>query len=672
MTGYSGEEILGRNCRKAFRTIRKRLLAGILLPVFLVTGALYPILNTHLEDRVASAQQIARSLLDAEYDALVREMNESLNHTLAIAALPSLRRLLEAGREARSPYREDLFQRDRTQLDGLFETLVTHFGRYTRLTLVDKDGRTQLSAGVRQRPPSSSDQSEAEVLWNTMDLPDRSVYVSPPYLGSSGAGPEVTTTLMDIAAPVFGGKGQRLGVLVFTLDWHYLVSGLPHTMKMGADANVLLVDARGASLLPNTQSQFVLGSSLEYQWPTAWNRMKTDARGEAVIDNRILMFRSHDFRNHHYRSQAEQVVSQAGSQPWQLAVTLPRPTIGSLLQVNSGQLIIVVLTYLLASSFGVFWVLSHHRQRTLRRKAQRSSLQAQQYAQDLEDLYEQAPCGYHSLDAQGRVLKMNDTELEWLGYQADEVVGKRHYRDFVTPETREAFDAAFRDVLAEGHEGSAECELLCRDGSVLPVAIEATAHINDERFQYSRAIVFDLTERKQIEELLVKQSMTDPLTGLGNRRYLESQAELEIARSRRSDLPLSLIAIDLDHFKRINDTYGHDIGDQVLKVFADTAQDQLRDGDILCRIGGEEFTVLLPETTEKQAWIIAERLRQAIESTPAELGTGVPEGGQLGYSASLGITRVHPEEVSLKAAIKRADARLYEAKEAGRNRVMGD
>lgn len=442
----------------AIRSIRMRLLGGTMLPVFLVTGALYPILNTHLEDRVASAQKIAKSLLDAEHDALVQEMNESLNHTLAIAELPSLHRLLEAGGEARSPYREDLFQRDRTQLDGLFETLMTHFGRYTRLTLFDSDGRTWLSAGMHQRRPSPSGQSDTGVLWNTMSLQDRSVYVSPPYLGSSGAGPEIPTTLVDIAAPVFGGEGQRLGVLVFTLDWHYLVSGLPHTLEMNADVNVLLVDAGGTSLLPNSHSQFALGSSLEHQWPTGWDRMKTSARGETVIGNQIVMFRSHDLRSHHYRSQAEQVVSQAGSQPWHLAVTLPCPTIGSLLQENPGQLIVIVLAYLLASSFGVFWVFSHHRQRTLRRKAQRISLQARQYAQDLEDLYEQAPCGYHSLDEQGRVLKINCKELEWLGYRADEVVGKRHYRDLVTPETREAFDAAFRDVLAEGPTPEPYCD----------------------------------------------------------------------------------------------------------------------------------------------------------------------------------------------------------------------
>jgi len=181
--------------------------------------------------------------------------------------------------------------------------------------------------------------------------------------------------------------------------------------------------------------------------------------------------------------------------------------------------------------------------------------------------------------------------------------------------------------------------------------------------------VFDLTDRKQLEDLLTTQAMTDPLTGLGNRRFLETQAELEIPRARRSGEPLALIAADLDRFKRINDDYGHDVGDRVLQEFAKTAQTELRDGDILCRMGGEEFTVLLPNTSKEQALMVAERLRAAVETNPAEVGIDTSEDGSLAYTTSLGVTLVRSDESSLKPAIKRADKALYAAKEAGRNRV---
>jgi len=249
------------------------------------------------------------------------------------------------------------------------------------------------------------------------------------------------------------------------------------------------------------------------------------------------------------------------------------------------------------------------------------------------------------------------------------VIDKRFYRDFVTPETREAFDAAFRQVLGEGKEGSAECELLCRDGTRLPVAIQATAQVTDDGFQYSRAMVFDLSERKALEARLEKQALTDPLTGLGNRRALEDQAAMEIARAERSGAPLSLIAIDLDHFKRINDDYGHDVGDVVLQAFARLARQALRDGDVLCRMGGEEFAVLLPDTDWEQALRVAERLRETVAITPVTVGEDVTPDGTLAYTASLGVTLVSAGETTLKPAIKRADQGLYAAKELGRNRV---
>ena len=107
----------------------------------------------------------------------------------------------------------------------------------------------------------------------------------------------------------------------------------------------------------------------------------------------------------------------------------------------------------------------------------------------------------------------------------------------------------------------------------------------------------------------------------------------------------------------------------MLQSFADTARTQLREGDILCRMGGEEFVILLPDTASEQAMQVAERLRMAVSITPVEVETEVVATGRLTYTASLGVARVDPEEASLEPAIKRADEGLYAAKNAGRNRV---
>lgn len=652
-----------------------RLTVATLLPVALVTMTLYTIFASYLEERVDSARQTTEALLASEYDMLLRGMNESFNQVLATAEYPLLSRVLARQTATQTPSWGLAAQNDWEQLETLFDTLLTHFGRYTRLAVIDTNGHEWVTATAMPplpRPPVFG-LGATPAFQEAMRLQSRDLYVSPPRLGASGEDAALVTTVIDIATSIFDERGQRLGVLLFTLDWSRLTANLPHAREDAREdgrGEALLVDAQGSWLLPGSDGQGDrFGQPLMNLWPAAWEAVSARNQGMATLDEHLLGFRSHDIRTQHYRSQAGMIVSQPETLPWRLGILMPRPSLAGLLKENPVQLLAIALVYLLSVAFGVFWVLSNHRLRGLRQRALQFSREARQYAGEVQDLYEHAPCGYHSLDSNGRVVKINRTELDWLGYRAAEVIDKRHYRDFVTPETREAFDAAFRQVLGQGQEGCAECELLCRDGTHLPVVIQATAQVTEEGFQYSRAMVFDLSERKQLEERLAKQALTDPLTGLGNRRYLEGQAAREIARAQRSGAPLSLIAVDLDHFKCINDTYGHDVGDLVLQDFANTARDLLRDGDVLCRMGGEEFAVLLPDTTHEQAMLVAERLREAVATTPARVGHAVTADGMLAYSTSLGVTLVSAGEASLKPAIKRADQGLYAAKEAGRNRV---
>lgn len=647
-----------------------RLVVATLVPVMLVTATLYPVFTAHLEARLESVRVTAEALLEARYQMLLQDMNESLNQVMATAESPLLRRYLISRLEILSPARDIATQRDKDELEALFDTLLMHSDRYTRLTLLDTDGHEQLSVTTAQLQPTSPvvNYAATDSFQEAMGLQHRGLYVSPPHLRANGGSGEAPTAVIDIATPVFDDNGTRLGVVLFALDWSRITASL--SAREAGHAQPLLVDAQGTWLLPDIGKEGIaFGSSLMTPWPDAWRAMASRNRGDAVLEEYLLSFRTHDIRTSHYRSQAGMIMSQPDTLPWRLGMMTPKPSLPGLLMERPGQILAIGLAYLLSIAVGIFWVLSHHRQRSLRQRAQQFSREARQYAGEVQDLYENAPCGYHSLDSDGCIVKINRTELGWLGYRADEVIDKRCYRDFITPETREAFDAAFQQVLGMGQEGSAECELLCRDGTILPVAIQATAQVTEDEFQYSRATVFDLSERKRLEAQLEQQAMTDPLTGLGNRRYLEDQAAIEVARAQRSGAPLSLIAVDLDHFKRINDSYGHDVGDLVLQAFANTARDQLRDGDVLCRIGGEEFAVLLPDTIGEQAMQVAERLRQAVEATPVKVGHDVNEVGLLPYSASLGVTLVYAEEISLKPAIKRADHGLYAAKEAGRNRA---
>lgn len=174
--------------------------------------------------------------------------------------------------------------------------------------------------------------------------------------------------------------------------------------------------------------------------------------------------------------------------------------------------------------------------------------------------------------------------------------------------------------------------------------------------------VMDENERTRRE--LEKLAATDALTGLHNRRHFMLLAEAEFDRSRRYGRPVSVALADLDYFKQINDRYGHAAGDAALRAFADLARDTLRQTDIACRYGGEEFAFVFPETMPQEAQVLAERLRAALDARREAL----PDGRQMHFTLSIGI--VDGSGLSLEEALSRADDVLYRAKAAGRNRVL--
>ena len=159
---------------------------------------------------------------------------------------------------------------------------------------------------------------------------------------------------------------------------------------------------------------------------------------------------------------------------------------------------------------------------------------------------------------------------------------------------------------------------------------------------------------------------TDPLTGIANRRRLMERGEEEIARIQRFSQPLSVIMIDLDHFKKINDDHGHAVGDEVLKEAARACVSALRDIDLVARSGGEEFAVLLPQTPLARGLEVAERLRLAIAAIAVPAA-----GGKITVTASLGVAEFDANDTSIDQVMARADRALYRSKAEGRNRISG-
>ena len=267
------------------------------------------------------------------------------------------------------------------------------------------------------------------------------------------------------------------------------------------------------------------------------------------------------------------------------------------------------------------------------------------------------------IDAAGAISFWNPAAEKLFGYPAEEAVGMDLNETIVLRRHEDDFRREFLHIAeaGEGADAGRTLELTARrkDGTVFPVELSMSGIRIKER-KHAVGIIRDITERKQTEQQLKKYAETDFLTGLLNRRKFYEILGQEEERAESHAGGLSLIMFDIDHFKAVNDTYGHAIGDGVLKTIASVVTAHIRKADVLGRIGGEEFAVLAAETEAESASALAEKIRSAIEATEFD------HAGKV--TVSLGVS-IYNKGLTLDEFVRRADEALYAAKNKGRNRV---
>jgi len=292
----------------------------------------------------------------------------------------------------------------------------------------------------------------------------------------------------------------------------------------------------------------------------------------------------------------------------------------------------------------------------------------------IKAIYETSPDGILVVDAQGMVVAHNRQFLQlWdivpsqLHMKADgTAIGESDAPLLAEVVARVQNPAAFLERVRELYDNPQlddHCEIELKDTRTLE---RHSTVLRGEHDEYLGRVWFfrDITIQKNHEAALIQLARHDPLTGTANRRYFFERAEQEFMRSRRYQTPLSITLIDVDHFKHINDQHGHATGDEVLKLLSQKISALLRESDLLARIGGEEFAILMPSTGLAGAALMAERLRLAI----AEEASAVA-GLMLHLRFSAGVTQLKAQDQSIEDCLRRADEAMYKAKQAGRDRV---
>lgn len=258
---------------------------------------------------------------------------------------------------------------------------------------------------------------------------------------------------------------------------------------------------------------------------------------------------------------------------------------------------------------------------------------------------------------------VNARMCEIFGYSSEEFRPLAVQSLFFSDDDFAAFCKTSRGTMLRGQRYAVEREMRCKNGQRIWLRITGQSVHAGEPSKGIIWIAEDISAQKHTESELRRLATSDGLTNLANRRSFIDHLEKEIARVRRFKTRASLLMVDIDHFKNINDTHGHAVGDTVLKHFAALCLQKMRSIDVVGRLGGEEFALLLPETDAASALLFAQRFVEFVAAEP------LAELGGRGFTVSVGVTQIRGEDVLPDEVLARADRALYDAKAGGRNTV---
>lgn len=640
---------------------------GLVLLGVLVGLPIYSQYEKNLRTASSNAATQRMALVERTIHA---EFNKLISDIKALAALPTLRSIVDTDHlNVQHP------------LANYLANVLLNDRRYDQIRILDEYGQERIRIVHRGnrtffiRDTELRNRSDTDYVKQTLRLIPGQIYVSP-MLRNSGQdlieNPNVPIVRLGTQLQDEFGRLQGMMVLDYRaqglLDsFNAIMADTQHerSFMFGRDGHWLY--SQGSDLLPQStatvdaeQSQ----AALEH----VWSRMENRDKGQIHTPDGLylirsvypLMFDPGAIPNAHLSQELGVPPTLVEQYRWQLVTYIPaeswlsksflRQPLG-LFMLLAGGLLVALIVYETVAAWSYKKALDRERERT---------------STELENLYEDAPCGYHTLNPDGLVLRMNRTELSWLGYSKAEVVGKMHYDQLLMPEEREAFIKRFLEFKAGGVVNDFRTTMRRRDGTTLPVTIHATAvRSGSGELLETRATTIDVTERHQLERELRRQAYTDPLTGVYNRRHFFELGERHFRQALRDRTSLAVCMLDIDHFKSINDHYGHDTGDRVLVAVAQCCSESLRPIDLFARMGGEEFAFLLPDTSADEAFAVANRLRETLGA----MKVAATHQQLLSITVSIGVAGLDNDTETLGDLLKLADTQLYTAKQRGRNQV---
>ncbi|MDP2572903.1 diguanylate cyclase [Vibrio penaeicida] len=439
--------------------------------------------------------------------------------------------------------------------------------------------------------------------------------------------------ILEIVTPIYS-LGERAGYLVFVLDVWFLMSVIEYSPSSQLIPEVVTKD--GDYLVSKDRQKlfgFLLPDRQKYNLsvthPETWQKIKNSRHGHAIEDGNLLVFHQVEF----FKEGEVKLLIEVKEEQLEEGIRLQTS--------NLMKQFTYVLVWIFLFAIPTAYFIYLYKKRNLESKLAIAALHGMS--------------AVIIADKRHRIIQVN-TEFENLsGFTNNDLVGRNALKLLCGKHSNDQIIEIAEGLKDFGFwEGELENNKSCGDSFISLTRIQSIDSEN-ARSKYYILSLFDITERKHLEEQLRQLSEKDALTGCWNRRKFDQELFKQTRLVERYSSPSCLALVDIDHFKRVNDQFGHDEGDRVIQSVASSMEGQLRETDFLARIGGEEFAIILPNTQVEQAGVLMNRLRVSIELEPSNRVT-----------VSAGVTDVCSDT---KRSYKCADIALYESKTQGRNRV---
>lgn len=650
--------------------------ALIFLPVAIIfTSALWSNIRTDRQMRIERIEatenshiELAKVLLTQDFDAVISDLN-------VLSSLPALRRFLNGKTPA---------QRD--ELAEVFLTLARESHRYDQVRYLDAKGREVIRINYQDGNPviipqaQLQDKSKRYYFNDTFKLGKGEIFVSPLDLNFEHGRLEVPyKPMIRFGMPVFDSAGRKTGILLFNYLGSKLLQDFHRIMGTGEHSSMLL--NRDGYWLSSPRSGDEWGFMLDnndrtfgHDFPDEWRSVTSGEKGTLLTPQGLFIYATVHLLLPGRHLSTGSAMAQTPGRPgtggdeyyWKIVSFVPHAMLTGTAFYNlaSGRALLGLVYVLLALGT---WMIALF---TLSRQQSRIALLKSNSRYD--ELVRRIPVGaylyrFHA-DGSTSFDYVSPVFCQILGLHADAVL---HHPEIAFaaahPDDRDDLIRANQDAAASLQPFRWQGRFIVH-GNTRWIRIASDAMPQPEGGSLWSGVISDITESKELEFELVRQARTDVLTGLYNRRHFFELAEQELARVRRHGEPFSMLMLDVDNFKLFNDTYGHHVGDLVLQKLSEVLRHTLRVIDTPGRIGGEEFAILLPETGEQRALEVAERLRLNVANAIVPL----EQGGTVHFTVSIGVTCFVTTDRGIDDILKRADAGLYMAKNAGRNRVCSE